>query len=86
MSESEISRTDRVESNGGRSPASALQMDGQNLAKFHVRVGLAECTVMCRTEQEAVRLARVKIGQEMPKVRTVLHNIHDKEFRVDRAD
>lgn len=56
------------------------------LSRFHVRVGLAECTVLCQTPEEAVRLARSKIGQEMPKVRSVLHNIHDKEFRVDRVD
>lgn len=63
----------------------ALHPQYGGMKKFHVRVGLAECTVVCGTEQEAVRLARVKIGQEMPKVRTLLHNIHDKEFRVDQV-
>jgi len=57
----------------------------QPLRKFHVRVGLAECTVSCRTQQEAVRLARVRIAEQMPQVRTVLQNILDKEFRVDQV-
>ena len=54
--------------------------------KFHVRVGLAECTVACETEQEAIRLARETIADEMPQTRVILENILDKEFRVDQVD
>ena len=57
--------------------------NSQSLKQFHVRVGLAECTVACQTEQEAVRLARVRIAEQYPQVRTVLEGIRDKEFRID---
>lgn len=57
--------------------------NSESLKQFHVRVGLAECTVACQTEQEAVRLARVRIAEEYPQVRMLLEGIRDKEFRVD---
>ena len=55
------------------------------LRRFRVRVGVAECMVLCRDEREAVQLARVKIGRENPQVSAVIFNILDKEFRVDPA-
>ena len=53
--------------------------------RFSVRVGLAECTVSCQTEQEAVRMARRQLNDEMPQMRDVISGIRDKEFRVDQA-
>jgi hypothetical protein len=53
------------------------------LHEFQVRVGLAECTVVCHTPDEAIRLARVRIAEKMPQTRILLGNILDKEFRVD---
>jgi hypothetical protein len=55
------------------------------LQNYRVRVGLAECTVLCHTEREAVQLARVKIGQQFPQARSLMFNILDREFRVDLA-
>jgi hypothetical protein len=54
-----------------------------NLHNYRVRVGLAECTVLCHTQREAVQLARVKIGQQFPQVRSLMLDILDREFRVD---
>ncbi len=51
--------------------------------RFHVKVGLAECTVRCQNESEAVRLARTQLGERMPRMWDVIHGIDDKEFRVD---
>ena len=53
--------------------------------KYHVKVGLAEYTVTCQSEQEAVRVARQKLHNEMPHMRTVISNIMDKHIRVDRV-
>jgi hypothetical protein len=55
------------------------------LQSYRVRVGLAECTVLCHTQREAVQLARVKIAQQLPQVRSLMFNILDREFRVDPA-
>jgi hypothetical protein len=51
--------------------------------KFRVKVGLAECTVTCESEQEAVRKARAELRNQMPHMSTVIQGIRDKEFRVD---
>jgi hypothetical protein len=51
--------------------------------KFQVTVGLAEITVTCASERDAVRLARARLGQEMPQMRSIIRGIKDKEFRVD---
>ncbi len=54
--------------------------------KFHVRVGIAQCTVSCQSEKEAVGLARKQLNDEMPQMREVINGIRDKEFRVDSAE
>ncbi len=51
--------------------------------RFHVQVGLAECTVRCQSESEAVRMARTQLGERMPQMWDVIQGIADKEFRVD---
>lgn len=51
--------------------------------RFHVKVGLAECTVRCQSKSDAVRLARTQLGEQMPKMWDVIQGIDDKEFRVD---
>ena len=52
---------------------------------FRVRVGHAEVEVSCASKQEAVWLASVKLGIEMPRLYDVIHCIEDKQFRVDEA-
>ena len=52
---------------------------------YHVRVGLAECTVSCTSEEEAVRMAREHLNKEMPQMTHVIRGILDKEFRVDQV-
>ncbi len=53
--------------------------------KFHVRVGLAECTVSCQSEAEAIRLARAELNREMPHMKGVIRGIQDRHFRVDQV-
>ena len=53
--------------------------------RYRVRVGLAECTVSCRSSEEAVRKARAELNREMPHMVGVIRGIADKEFRVDQV-
>ncbi len=59
--------------------------DRTSLKKFQVRVGLARYTVSCNSEQEAVRLARQQLNEEMPEMREVIGGIMDRHFRVDQV-
>ncbi len=52
---------------------------------YHVKVGLAECTVSCGSKCEAVKLAKEELREQMPHMGTIIHGIRDKEFRVDRV-
>ena len=58
----------------------------QTLNTYHVKVGLAECTVSCDSEQEAVKLAKGELCQQMPHMGTIIEGIRDKEFRVDQVE
>lgn len=51
--------------------------------EYHVRVGHAQTTVVCCTVDEAIRLARKRLSEDMPRLWDVIHKINDKEFRVD---
>ncbi|MBN2291024.1 MAG: hypothetical protein JXM70_01285 [Pirellulales bacterium] len=57
----------------------------QALHTYHVKVGLAECTVSCDSEHEAVKLAKDELRQQMPHMGTIIQGIRDKEFRVDQV-
>ena len=57
----------------------------QETKSFRVQVGHAKVEVVCSSEQEAIRLARIKLGVEMPRLYDVIHRIDDKDFRVDEA-
>ncbi len=52
---------------------------------YHVRLGIAEYTVSCRSEAEAVQEARDKLSHEMPQMASVIGNIMDKHIRVDQV-
>jgi len=52
---------------------------------YQVSVGHAEVTVVCEGKKEAIRLARKKLGLEMPRLYDVIHRIEDSLFRVDPA-
>ena len=52
---------------------------------YQVSVGHAEVTVVCGCREEAIRLARMKLGLEMPRLYDVIHRIEDSLFRVDPA-
>jgi hypothetical protein len=57
----------------------------QSLNTYHVRVGLAECTVSCGSKNEAVKMAREELRQQMPHMGTIIQGIRENEFRVDQV-
>ncbi|MHB8900065.1 MAG: hypothetical protein ACYC6Y_15055 [Thermoguttaceae bacterium] len=59
-------------------------IDNVQPARFHVRVGLAECLVRSRDETAAVEAARHHFIERMPELSQIIQGIADKEFRVDR--
>ena len=59
--------------------------DSTSEKRYHVQVGMAEYTVSCRSEDEAIRLARENLNKELPHMNNVIRGILDKEFRVDQV-
>lgn len=51
---------------------------------YNVKVGLAECTVSCCSEREAVKLAKDELRQQMPHMGTIIQGIRETEFHVDQ--
>lgn len=58
----------------------------QSQNTYHVKVGLAECTVLCGSKNEAVKLAKDELRQQMPHMGTIIQGIREKEFRVDQVN
>lgn len=53
--------------------------------QWRVKVGLAECTVSCATQEEAVRKARTELQEKMPRFDLAIQNLGDQDFRVDQV-
>ena len=51
--------------------------------KYRVRVGHTQTTVVCGTRDEAIRLARQRLRDDMPRLWDVIQLIADKDFRVN---
>ncbi len=51
--------------------------------KYHVCVGHTQTTVVCGTRDEAIRLARQRLSEDMPRLWDVIQLIADKDFRVN---
>lgn len=51
---------------------------------YNVTVGLAQCTVSCDSEHEAVKMAKDELRRQMPHMGTIIEGIRNKEFRVDQ--
>lgn len=53
------------------------------LRPFRVEIGHAAVNVVCATPDEAIRLARRRLSEEMPRLWDVIHHIGDNKFRVE---
>ena len=49
---------------------------------FRVTVGFSEVVVRCATRQDAVRMARKELCQEVPRLWDVIQQLEDKQFLV----
>ena len=49
---------------------------------FRVKVGFSEVVVHCATRQDAVRMARKELCQEVPRMWDVIQQLDDKQFLV----
>ncbi|MBN2023381.1 MAG: hypothetical protein JW809_11385 [Pirellulales bacterium] len=58
-------------------------MDETAEKTYHVTVGVAECTVTCQTERDAVEKARAELRRQLPHMGTIIQGINVREFRVD---
>ncbi len=54
--------------------------------KYRVKLGLAEVVVQCRSKEEAIRLARTKLSDNMPRIYDAIHSAKDMEFQIDEIE
>jgi len=54
--------------------------------KYHVKLGHVEVVVECRSRDEAIRLARTKLSEDMPRLYDVIHGAEDQEFQIDEVE
>ncbi len=54
--------------------------------KYRVKLGLVEVVVECRSKDEAIRLARTKLSDDMPRLYDVIHGAEDQEFQVHEIE
>ena len=54
--------------------------------KYRVKLGLFEFEVECRSKDEAIRLARTRLSDDMPRLYDVIHGIEDQEFQIDEIE
>ena len=51
--------------------------------KFRVKLGFSEVLVECSSKEEAIRLARKKLSDDMPRLYDVIRSADEERFQVD---
>ena len=51
--------------------------------KFRVKLGFSEVSVECTSSEEAIRLARKKLSENMPSLTDVIRSAAEYRFQVD---
>ena len=51
--------------------------------KFLVKLGFSEVSVECRSKEEAIRLARKKLSDDMPWLHDVIRSANEERFQVE---
>ena len=54
--------------------------------KYRVRLGLFEFEVECGSKDEVIRIARTKLGDDMPQLYDVIHGSEDQKFQIDEIE
>jgi hypothetical protein len=56
--------------------------DERPLESYRVKLGHLEVSVRCRGAQEAVRIARQQLSQDLPRLYDVIHQLEADRFRI----
>ena len=51
--------------------------------KYRVRLGLVAVDVEGTSKEDALRLARTKLSDDMPRLYDTIHGAEDQEFQID---
>ncbi len=51
--------------------------------KYRVKLGYREVSVECNSKEDAIRLARISLSADMPRLYDVIHSAEDKQFLVN---
>ena len=51
--------------------------------KYRVKLGLTEVTIECNSRDEAIRLARIKLTDDTPRLYDIILNAEDDRFDVN---
>lgn len=62
-----------------------MQVQSDNLRTYRVAVGHSEVEVQAKTPREAIRLARRKLAEELPRFYDVISTMEETRFNVDAA-
>ncbi len=54
--------------------------------KYRVRLGLVEIVIEGRSKEDAIRLARSKLSDDMPRLYDIIHGAEDEEFQIDEIE
>ena len=53
--------------------------------KYRVKLGFNEVSVECNSREEAIRLARTKLSDDLPRLYDVIHKAEESKFQVDEV-
>ena len=53
--------------------------------RYRVKLGLTEVTVECNSKEEALRLARIRLTDEMPRFYDLILRGEDERFEVNEV-
>ena len=62
-----------------------MQPNIKNLRTYRVAVGHSEVTVQAKSPREAIRLARRKLAEELPRFYDVISTMEEARFSVEDA-
>jgi hypothetical protein len=62
-----------------------MTTNGKPLEVFLVRVGLWEVRLKARDGEEAIRLARLQMARELPRLYDVIRELTESRFQVEAA-
>ena len=55
----------------------------QPTKRYRVKLGHSEVSVECNSKEAAIRLARISLSDDMPRLYDVIHSAEDKQFLVN---